>query len=110
MDADTAAMVAKPDFASLLAPGFHCFTLDGIRHLCCFPNNLRRSHLFLHLEQLVQDLLIRRIPCEMWIDGSFLTTKEEPGDLDVIVKFDYNATKIYFLSERTCRRFRRWLV
>ena len=84
-------MAAKPDFPPLLAPGFHRFDLDGIRRLCCFPNNLRREHLFLHLEELVQDLLRQSIACELWINGSFLTEKEEPEDKDVILKFDYDV-------------------
>ncbi len=92
-------MAVKPDFRPLLAPGFHRFDLDGICRLCCFPDNLRRSHLFLHLEQLVQDLLLREIRCELWIDGSFLTEKPEPSDIDVIVKFDYDVT-LNFTSEQ----------
>jgi len=87
-----AAMAVKPDFPPLLAPGFHRLDLDGICRLCCFPDNLRRRHLFLHLERLVQDLLIHRIPCEIWINGRFLTTKDGPSDLDVIIKFDYDVT------------------
>jgi hypothetical protein len=90
--ADMAAMAAKPDFPPLLAPGFHRLSLDGLRRLCCFPYNIHRSHLFLHVEQLVQDLLLRHVACELWINGSFLTHKETPGDVDVIVKLDYDVT------------------
>jgi hypothetical protein len=40
----------------------------------------------------VQDLLLRHIPCEIWVNGSFVTAKIEPRDLDVIIKLDYDVT------------------
>lgn len=50
--------------------------------------------LFLHLEQVVQELLTAGIACEVWIDGSFLTEKDEPNDLDVTIILDADVPDI----------------
>jgi hypothetical protein len=39
--------------------------------------------LFAEFERLVNDLMVRNIVCELWTDGSFMTAKEEPDDIDV---------------------------
>lgn len=41
--------------------------------------------LFAELERLVNDLIGSSVCCELWIDGSFLTEKEEPDDIDLTV-------------------------
>ena len=68
-------MAVKPDFLPLLAPGYHRFDLDGLKRLCVdpYPSVQIRRYLFLHLEQVVQDLLLQRIPCKIWIDGSLFS-------------------------------------
>ena len=49
-----------------------------------FPLSTRRAMLFLELERLHQELLAIGVVCEIWIDGSYLTAKPEPDDIDVI--------------------------
>jgi hypothetical protein len=44
-----------------------------------------RERLFYALEDLVQRLLVAKIRCDVFVDGSFLTKKPEPDDVDVIV-------------------------
>ena len=39
--------------------------------------------------------------CELWVNGSFLTEKPEPSDLDVIVKFDYDVTLNLTADQKT---------
>jgi hypothetical protein len=75
------------DFPPILPPGRHVMTLEQIKALCvdAFSNRARRSELFHHFEELVQSFLVGGIPCEIWLDGSFLTEKEAPRDLDVTV-------------------------
>ena len=51
----------------------------------------RRSRLFRLLGELMQRLLTAGIPCDMFVDGSFLTVKPEPSDVDVIVRADRDA-------------------
>jgi hypothetical protein len=43
------------------------------------------------LMQFVQRLVDAKIPGEIWVDGSFLTDKIDPKDVDVIVRIDGNA-------------------
>lgn len=83
----------KPDFTPLLAPGRHLMRLQefyerfvrGRRDESC------RERLFLGLEELVQQFLRARIPCEFWVDGSFLTDKEQPDDIDVSIFVDLDV-------------------
>jgi hypothetical protein len=43
----------------------------------------RRAYLFSELRRLVGDLSASAVVCELWINGSFLTEKEEPDDIDL---------------------------
>jgi hypothetical protein len=76
----------------MLAPGCHVFTLVQLEQLCVSPfsgnAHTRRERLFLLLEELVQRLLVAKIPCSLYIDGSFLTVKPEPNDVDVIARIE----------------------
>ncbi len=71
----------------LLAPGRHHMRLQDVhdRFVRDVRNEAHREKLFLGLEELVQRLLRLKIPCELWIDGSFLTEKPYPDDIDVMV-------------------------
>lgn len=42
-----------------------------------------RSQLFSELRRLVDDLTAAAVICELWIDGSFLTEKKDPNDIDL---------------------------
>lgn len=80
----------KFDYPPLLAPGRHTLSLSEIKAKCAdaFPNSARRRHLLQCLEKFVQAYLTSGICCEIWLDGSFLTTKPDPSDLDVTVILD----------------------
>jgi hypothetical protein len=79
----------KFDHPPLLAPGRHFMTIVELRRLCVDPFTgpalSRRKMLYYGLEQLHQSLLVAKIPCQIIVDGSFLTAKPEPGDIDVKV-------------------------
>ena len=47
-----------------------------------------RDKLFRGLEEAVQDLLRVRLPCQICVDGSFVTEKPEPEDIDIVVAMD----------------------
>jgi hypothetical protein len=88
-----AAMAAhKFDHPPLLAPGRHFMTLNGIEALCVHPFNgtapERREKLFYALEQLVQEILLVKLRCTAFVDGSFLTEKPDPSDVDVLINID----------------------
>jgi hypothetical protein len=52
-----------------------------------FPSSIRRPAIFADFERLVAFVTTVGFICELWVDGSFLTDKSEPNDLDVAVAF-----------------------
>lgn len=70
----------------LLAPGKHTMSLQALHSIAVlpYPNSVRRPLLFRELERLHGDVCRGGLVCELWIDGSFLSDKPEPDDIDVI--------------------------
>lgn len=77
----------KIDHPPLLDPGVHIFTLQQLRERFVDPfrQNGRRLELLSRFTMLISRIRDIGIPCDIWLDGSFVTTKEEPDDLDVVV-------------------------
>jgi hypothetical protein len=72
-------MIPAPNAIGELPPGIHTATLDEIEAV--FVTTPRRHLLFVGLRRAVQNLQaagVRRI----FIDGSFVTTKADPNDVD----------------------------
>lgn len=69
----------------LLPPGVHDGTLEDVR--TAFAWNSRRKALFQGLERVVVNL--RAAGCRViWLDGSFVTDKPQPGDFDAAWDLD----------------------
>lgn len=88
--------VAPPDLPPLLPLGFHDVTIAAVEQLCVtpFPLSASRPTIFKGLISFVQKLEAARVPGSLWLDGSFLTEKINPKDVDVILRVDgsvYNA-------------------
>ena len=83
----------KPDFPPLLPPGRHIMTLEDLKMACvdAYLDNLTRRNLFHNLEAMYQDCLVANIPCEFWVDGSFICATDNPGDVDVTVMIDQDV-------------------
>jgi hypothetical protein len=86
----------KYDHPPLLPPGRHCLTLPEIEQLCVGGfHDLAvkgcRETLYYALEEFVQALLVGKIRCKVLIDGSFLTEKPYPDDVDAFVAIDHDA-------------------
>ena len=77
-------MVGK-NFGSLLPVGFHDTDLAGLKGLCVdyFPQSRSRSGLFETVATLTKSLNQSSIPSRLWIDGGFLTERENPGEVGV---------------------------
>ena len=76
----------KEDSLPLLGPGRHVFTLEELRKLCVHDiNSIQRHNLFAALHTLVTRLTRLEVACELWVDGSYLTEKFEPEDIDLCV-------------------------
>ena len=80
----------------LLPVGIHETTIEEIRQrFGSFDGSDRRIQLFARLEQLVTDLRKSRRFAAVVVDGSFVTAKRMPEDIDLIVALrrdhDWNA-------------------
>ena len=95
----------KYDWPPLLPPGRHVMSLKCVkaRFVDPYPGQLFRLHLFQKLEEVVQAYLVAGIPCEIMVDGSFLTRKNmnTPGsDLDVTVIIDNDVVQSLTQEQR----------
>jgi len=77
----------KADFPPLLAPGIHALTLAELQAIAVTPflADARRALLFASFQQWVQKLQSLHVQAILWIDGSFLTSKYGPDDIDCIM-------------------------
>ena len=75
------------EYPALLDAGMHNMTLSDLKSVFVdpFENIERREKLLIRFEAFVSRLNDVPIKMEVWIDGSFATTKEHPGDIDLVV-------------------------
>lgn len=82
--------MSKPEHPTLLAPGFHKFALDELpkTFVVPFASSQRRFMLLAGLKRFVEELAALAIKGELWFDGSFVTEKIDPDDIDLVVVLD----------------------
>jgi len=74
------------DDAGLLPPGVHDCTLDEVRRrFGIFQITDRRPTLYDKLQVLVREAWGSGLVAEIIIDGSFVTAKPDPNDIDLIL-------------------------
>ena len=80
-------MPPTQDFPPLLPDGLHPRTLDEVQALCvnAFPLSQSRPRLLTGLRALVQALSEDGFRADLWVDGSFVTGKLNPADIDVVL-------------------------
>jgi len=71
----------------LYVPGIHTVTEPDlkIRAVDPFPGSIRRPLLFAGLTDWLEALRATGASGKCWLDGSFLTDKPEPNDIDLVV-------------------------
>lgn len=74
-------------FTPLLPAGFHDFSEEMLENhfLSGFPGSATREKLIQGLQKYIKDLKSLKLPFELWIDGSFVTNKMNPNDIDLVV-------------------------
>lgn len=79
--------MAKPDFPALLPPGLHTLTLPQLHALAVapFPLDTRRQDLFDKLSTWTMAVHTADARGVLWLDGSFLTQKPGPDDIDCVL-------------------------
>jgi len=77
----------KPEFPPLLQQGLHRVDLASLRALTVdrFTLSVTRARLWSNFQEVVDDLIRVQISCDIWIDGSYLTEKIDPEDVDFVV-------------------------
>jgi hypothetical protein len=93
------------EFPPLLPVGRHVLSIEQLRALCvqAFPASGRRARLMAGLEELTAALRKVGLRMEAWIDGSFLTRKFDPDDVDIVVRVQGN--EMASLDDAATQRF-----
>lgn len=83
-------MRIKMEYPALLGAGMHNMTFSDLENVFVTPfsQNERRKALLSRLQAFTERLQEVPINMEVWIDGSFATIKESPGDIDLVVVCD----------------------
>lgn len=83
----------EPEFPPLLDIGMHAMSLDELRQLCVatFPGSVTRGAIMDGLIRIITELERAEVDGELWIDGSYLTEKTDPNDVDLSLKMDRDA-------------------
>lgn len=98
------------EYPPLLDPGRHPMTIEQLRDTCvtAFPTSQTRARIMDGFEEVVGRLLVAGVHGEIWVDGSFVTEKKNPNDIDFVLRIqadvDENANEqqreaINFLHE-----------
>ena len=90
------------DFPPLLDPGFHDLDLKQVEDLCVtqFSNNDRRGKIWERFNAFLNQLRSTGLDYELWLDGSFLTEKDTPADIDAVVFYDPIAVNLLPANHR----------
>ena len=80
------------DANGMLPAGIHAYSIEEFEQqfVTAFPASQTRSIIFKCLGDFIKTILPLCVPCEFWVDGSFVTTKTNPNDADIILFFDYD--------------------
>nr|DAW30989.1 MAG TPA: hypothetical protein [Caudoviricetes sp.] len=84
--------MAIPNFNSngILPEGIYEATLEEIKDFfCSYGDKERRKNLLNSLCKYIEDVKKHDVEFYICIDGSYVTKKEYPGDLDVLIVYDF---------------------
>lgn len=87
------AAMSKPEHPTLLAPGFHNFSFSDMQNafITPFAFSHRRPMLLAGLKKFLDELTALAIRGDVWFDGSFVTEKIDPDDIDLVVVLDADS-------------------
>lgn len=79
--------MSKADHTPVLPPGIHKLTLEELRSVLVdpFPHDTQRTELYRRLEHWISKLRDLKTGAILWIDGSFVTRKFGPNDIDCVM-------------------------
>lgn len=96
------------DFPALLPQGLHPKTWAEIEAMCVtgIPLSTSRPTLLAGLRALVDRLVAEGVVGDLWIDGSFVTQKLEPADVDIVLHL---SPATFTGGTPTMQDFLRWI-
>jgi hypothetical protein len=108
-------MATDEEFPPLLQPGLQKMTIADLKALVLdgFPKSKSRKELWQNFSELVGNIAALGIKCEIWVDGSFLTEKIDPSDVDFVVDVPIDLVQTFneqqqgLLEDLKNREFRR---
>ncbi len=71
-----------------LPKGIHKMTLEEIEETFSKNKSLKRREIMAEYKKHLKDLIDTGYYIDHWIDGSFVTSKENPKDIDTLTEFD----------------------
>ncbi len=79
---------SNPEYPALLPPGRHELKLSELKKICVddFPLSTSRLVIMEGLEKVIDKLKSCFIQGEIWINGSFVTNKIDPNDVDLVLR------------------------
>lgn len=79
-------MTINREWPALLPAGIHAMDVEGIERRCVagFLESNSRPHIMSGLKRFIQFMQGIGIKGELWLDGSFVTEKPEPSDVDLV--------------------------
>lgn len=82
--------VAKSEYPGLLPLGWHQKSMAELRKVCVdrFPLSSTRDMIMGGLEDIVNKLRSHNLVGDLWVNGSFMTEKINPNDVDVVLFVD----------------------
>jgi len=82
--------LCQMEYQPLLSPGLHELDESELdNHFASsFPNSTTRLQLIAGLRAFVSALKQMELTFEIWIDGSFTTSKPDPNDIDLVIFAD----------------------
>lgn len=74
--------------APILPIGLHIVSLEDLEEICVrrFTGSTTRNQLMTGLRYVVERLMGCGITADIWINGSFLTEKQNPNDVDMVLR------------------------
>jgi hypothetical protein len=82
------ASANRPEFPPLLTAGFHAMTLAAVRKLCVtdIDGSATRRSIMDRVTEVIRKVSEAGVTGEFWLDGSFVTEKIDPEDVDTLLR------------------------
>ena len=95
-------MSSTDEFPPLLQPGLHKMSVEELKALVVdsFPLSKRRAELWANFLSLVDQLKNEGLGGTIWVDGSFLTEKVDPNDVDFVFDVPIHVLENSNLSQQ----------